>query len=152
MTIVYATYSDFTAVYSIKGVSQSEISSTFLPQGALRLHEALGSYFTTPFSSNNFTARDLNIKYAYLELQTRNRAVQETAAKIEKNVESRKNALIKKSSPMVLDDGTSLFSNTERENAFSTTQNYNPTFNMLDPKMQHVDCDLEQDTFDLTNR
>lgn len=149
MTVVYATYSDFTAVYSTKGISQAEISSSWLPQGASRLNEELGGYFTTPFSSNNYTARVLNIKYAYLEILTRNRTAQKEATTLENDVGKRIKGFQKNGNPMILDDGNSLFSNTTKFNAYSTTQQYDPTFTVLDAKEQRVDPDLKRDQFDL---
>lgn len=145
--ITYATFSDFTAVFSLKGVSQAEISSAWLPQGALRLHEALAGYFTTPFSDNNYTAKDLNIKYAYLEILARNR-VQNNDIRVIEDIDKRIEDIRQRNSPMILNDGRPLFAATTKVDAYSTTQDYNPTFTVLDPRAQRVDPELKRDEYD----
>ena len=147
MTVTYATYSDFTAIYSLNGVSQSEISSSWLPKGALRLHEVLGGYFTTPFSANNYTAKDLNIKFAYLEILSRNRSNQ-IDLNIRDEVTKRIDDIRLRNSPMILTDGSAIFAKTTRVDAYSTTQNYNPTFTVLNQKEQRLDPDLVRDEYD----
>ena len=76
MAVTYANYTDFTAVYSVRGVSETEINSYWLSYGALRTNEALGGYFTVPFSSNNDTAKDLSIYFAYLGILDRQKSGQ----------------------------------------------------------------------------
>jgi hypothetical protein len=142
--ITYASLSDFTAVYSLKGVTETEISSYWLQQGAVRVNEALGGYFTLPFSDNNYSAKDLNIKFTYLEILSRNRSGQ-TDLNVRQEVEKRVQDIRERNSPMILDDGSTLFANSTKFDAYSTTQNYNPTFNMLDAKYQRVDNNLQRD-------
>ena len=142
MGVIYATYSEFTAVYSIKGVSKSEVESTWIPHGSLRVNEYLGKTFTTPFSSNNQTARDLSIRFGYLGvlLRTRN---QEDSEELRTDLLERVAEINSGNSPMILDDGTSIYpENASKFDAWSTTQDYKNTFDMREIHEQRVDPDL----------
>ena len=108
MAVTYATFSEFTQVYSIRGVSQTEISSTWLPHGALRVNESLGGYFTVPFSDNNQTARDLSIHYGYLGLLNRTRN-QTDSTELREYLDRRITDITCYNAPMILDDGTALY-------------------------------------------
>ena len=141
MSVTYATYSEFTQVYSLKGVSQTEINSYWLPHGALRVNENLGGFFTTPFSSNNHTARDLSIHFAYLGINARARTSQPQDIPIRNELEQRITDITCGNAPMILDDGSLIQSPTTKFNAWSSTQQYEPMFNVLEPEQQRVDCD-----------
>lgn len=141
MTVTYANYSDFTAVYSVKGVSENEITAYWLPFGALRVNEFLGGYFTTPFSTNNHTAKDLSVHYAFLGINNRMRNPEGDLA-VRSELDRRITDIRCGNTPMVLTDGTAMFSNATKFNAWSSTQDYVPVFNMLDPIEQEVDPDL----------
>lgn len=145
-TVKYATYSEFTEVYSIKGVSQSDITSYWLYHGSLRVNESLGGFFVTPFSSNNHTARDLSIHFTYLGIESRLRTSQPTDIKIKGELQQRITDIRCGNTPMILDDGTSVFASTTKLDAWSSTEDYNPVFNMLDSTQQQVDPDLINDT------
>jgi len=141
----YATYAEFTDVYSLRGVEETEITTYWLPQGALRVNESLGGYFTTPFSSNNETAKDLSIHYAYLGILARQRTGTSENLKVKQEIQDRLINIKEGNTPMILTDGTSLYSGTARVDAWSTTQDYNNTFNQLPPEQQRVDQDLIED-------
>ena len=147
MAITYATFSDFTEVYSIKGLSQSEINSSWLPHGALRVNESLGGSFTIPFSSNNHTARDLSIRFAYLGTLNRTRN-QTDSDELRNAIDRRITDITCFNHPMILDDGTPLYaSKTDKYNPFGSTADYKNTFDMRDAIDQRVDPDLIDDLF-----
>jgi tRNA A37 N6-isopentenylltransferase MiaA len=138
-------------VYSERNIPQTQIESFWLPYGALRVNEALGGSFTIPFSSNNVTARDLSIHYGHLGilLRTRNETDSE---ELQKSLEGRIEDIIENNKPMVLEDGTRLFSEALGENdSWSNNENYNPTFDMRDAEDQRVDPELIDDTWDNDN-
>jgi len=141
MTVTYATYAEFTAVYSVKGVSQTEIESYWLSHGALRVNENLGGYFTTPFSTNNETAKDLSIHFAFLGMNNRSRNTLEGTLRVKSELDTRITDIRCGNTPMILSSGDSIFSSNAREDAWSTTQDYQPVFNMLNPLDQEVDPD-----------
>jgi len=148
MPITYATYSNFTDVYSIKGISQSEVESTWLPYGALRVNEALGRFYTTPFSDNNQTARDLSVHYGYLGYLLRTRKIDDSEELLG-SLTRRITDITCGGAPMVLDDGTTLDqSNAPAFDSWSTHQNHKPTFDMRSPLDQRVDPDLIDDLWD----
>lgn len=142
MAITYASFSEFTAVYSIKFVSEAEVNSSFLPYGALRVNESLGKCYTTPFSSNNLTAKDLSIHFAYLGylLKTRN---QDDSKELRDSLTLRVTDICCGNAPMITDNGTGIYpENLSNMEAWSTTQDYKPTFDMRGPLDQRVDPDL----------
>lgn len=146
MAIVYATYSEFTQIYSIQNVSQAEINSTWIPEGALELNERLGTFFTTPFSSNNETARNLSIHLGFIAIQDRQRTRDQTTLRVVEKVERRISALVNKNSPMITTSGNPIYSDALQDGAFSTNEAYLPTFNMLDAECQRIDQPLLDDT------
>jgi hypothetical protein len=126
-------------------VTESEINSAWLPYGTLRVNESLGSCFTTPFSSNNETARDLSIHYAYLGILLRTRN-QDDSEELKNDLILRVTDICCGNAPMILDDGTSFFAATgSKFDAYSTTQDYKPTFDMREAEQQRIDPDLIDD-------
>ena len=150
MTILYGTVDQFLQVYSAEAVdiSSTEISNQWMPYGALRVNERLGRVFTIPFSSNNQTARDLSVKYAYLGILLRTRN-QEDSKELKEDLDLRIEDIIDGHSPMILDDGSGYFADgSSLTSSFSNTSGYNNTFNMLDAENQEIDPDLIDDLFD----
>ena len=141
----YATFAEFTDVYSVRGVSEGDLTTYWLPYGTIRTNEALGGNFTTPFSSNNETAKDLSIHYAYTGILARQRTGDPVANKVKVEVEERLEQIKQGNQPMALSDGSTIFSNVARSDAWSTTQDFNNTFNQLPPELQRVDPDLIED-------
>jgi len=143
----YATYAEFTQVYSIRGVSESEISNYWLQHGTLRVNEALGGYFTLPFSTNNETAKDLSIHYGYLGILSRQRSGTVDELKIKQEIIDRVTDITCGNVPMILTNGTGLSTEgAARFDAWSTTQDFTNTFNMLPSDEQRVDPDLIDET------
>ena len=150
MTIRYGTADQFLAVYSagVADITSAEIQNVWTPYGALRVNEQLGRIFTTPFSSNNQTARDLSIKYAYLGILLRTRN-QKDSEELNDELKLRIEGIIEGNSPMVLDDGESMFATgSSLTSAWSNTEDYNNTFDMRDAINQRVDPDLIDDLWD----
>ncbi len=151
MTITpYATYTDFTRVYSVSAfnVSQAEVESAWLPHGAVAVNEKLGNCFTLPFSSNNASARDLNVHYAYLGILERTRN-QEDSLELRNSLQDRISDICSGNSPMALDDGTALFPDgSTKFEVWSNTQEYKQTFDMRNPLYQRVDPDRIDDEWD----
>ena|SRR3990167_1876297 len=148
MAITYANFSEFTQVYSLQGVSQADISSQWLPWGAWYLNQRLGGFYTTPFSSNNQTARNLSIHGAYYGLMMRTRKDSDSF-EIKRFLDQMITDITCGGMPMLTDSGESLDADKGgRFNAWSDRQDYNPTFTMLDPEYQTIDPDLFEDTWD----
>src|SRR3990167_6224745 len=115
MPSAYATFAQFTDVYSVKGVAAAELNSYWLPYGSLRVNESLGGKFTTPFSSNNHTARDLSIHFAYLGLLQRTRN-KEDSQEILGEVTRRIKSIVGGNTPMITDSGDILFASASVSN------------------------------------
>jgi len=144
----YATYAQFTQVYSVKGITEADISSYWLTYGALRVNESLGGVYTTPFSSNNETAKDLSIHFGYLGILYRTRN-QTDSEELQKEMERRIKAIVDDNMPMILSDGSNYFADTDTTlDAWSSTQDYKPVFDMRDDICQRVDPDLIDDLND----
>ena len=128
-------------------MSEAQISSHWLPEGALRVNEALGGHFTVPFSNNNHTARSLSIEFARLALMVRT-LKKDDAEEIGKAVMARVETLTTGGRPMWTDSGEAVWPNQARNDAFSTNQEHKPVFDMRDPEQQRVDPDLLRDERD----
>lgn len=137
----YATYQQYTMVYSEKGIGQSEISSYWLFYGAQRVNECLGGFYTLPFSSNNATARQLSIDYGHLGILIRTRR-QDDSEELINELEKRISYLTSSGSPMMTDSGESIFP--DRNNVFdvySSTKDWKPVFDLRDAVDQRIDPD-----------
>lgn len=144
----YATCDEFTMVYSLKNVGPTEIRSVWLPYGTLRVNELLGGVFTIPFSSNNNTARDLSIHFAYLGylLRTKN---QTDSKELSENLMDRISTILEGNNPMILDDGSTLYADKgTRNDAWSNTKEYKTIFDMRGAIDQRVDPDQIDDLWD----
>ena len=141
MSITYATYSEFTEVYSVKGMTQALINSYWLPYGALRVNECLSNAFTVPFSNNNHTARDLSIQFAYIGMLLRTRN-QTDSEELKKDVYERIDKILAGNSPMISDSGEAVYSSNTMFDSWSNNSTYKNTFDMRDAEDQRVDPDL----------
>ena len=145
MAITYATYSDFAQIYNLgPRIAQTEIENHWLPHGALVVNELLGKCFSVPFSSNNETAKDLNLHFAYLGILERTRN-QEDSEELRNAINSRIENICKGNAPMITTSGKALWPDTDIANRFdgwSNTQDYKPTFDMRQAINQRVDPDL----------
>ena len=137
----YATYSEFTQVYSLQGITEAQINSYWLPHGALRVNEELGGLFTIPFSDNNQSAKDLSIHYAYLGILTRTQKTDDSD-ELEEQLDKRIQTIIERNA-MVLTDGSRLsVDGSIQHEVWSNTQDFKPVFDMRQDIDQRVDPDL----------
>ena len=140
MPQIYATFSYFTAVYSVKGVEQAEVASFWLPHASRRLDGRLAQAFTVPFSDNNITARDLTVHLAYLGMLHRTR-VQDDSGELESKLDRWIAALSSGTEAMITDSGDVLRAHGPANDAWSTTQGEKSVFDMRDAMEQRVDPD-----------
>lgn len=141
----YATFSEFTQVYSINGVSQDEINNVWLPYGARRINEELGAAFTIPFSSNNETAKQLSIEFGYLGILLRTRD-QNDSQEMREDLMDRIADIACHGKPMILTDGTGINpSKLTQAQFWSNTQDYKSVFDMRNASEQRVDPDQLND-------
>jgi len=150
MTILYGTTDNFLQVYSaeIADITSEEIQNQWMPYGALRVNERLGRVFTIPFSSNNHTARDLSVKYAYLGILLRTRNI-EDSKELKEDLDLRIKDIVDSNAPMVLDSGLSMFADgTSTLSSWSNTSDYKQVFDMRDAEYQEIDPDLLDDLWD----
>ena len=148
MAITYATYSEYAQIYDLTPrITVAEVENRWLPHGALLVNEFLGKCFSVPFSTNNETAKDLNIHFAYLGILERTRN-QNDSEELRESLMSRIENICEGNAPMITSSGDALFPNPNTANkfdAFSTTQNYKNTFDMRDTIDQRIDPDLIDD-------
>ena len=135
----YATFAQFTAVYSVRGVGQPVIDE-FLQQGSTMLNERLGNQFTTPFSSNNLTAVELSRDFAMYLLQVRT-ITPGDSAEIKELIDDRIEALMN-GAPMSTTSGDAIATIDPSNTVFSTHETFKSTFDMRDESFQRVDPDL----------
>ena len=144
----YASYANFTAVYSVAGLSQAALEGHYLPSGSRWLDSRLSRAFTVPFSSNNLTARDMNIYSAMLLFLEGRTSKQDDAAELRRMLDGWVESLVEGNGVMSLSDDTTLISDGAQHDVWSTVQNYAPTFNMLDAEEQEVNTDRLDDELD----
>ena len=136
----YATYAQFTAVYSLAGVPQAQVESYWLVMGTAWVNEQLGRYYTVPFSTNNLTARDLCIQHAAFRVRQRTLKAEdseELGAELRRRVKG-----LAAGDPMMLDDDTLLYpSGGGTAAVWSNTMEHKPTFDLREPEAQRVDPD-----------
>ena len=137
----YATFSEFTEVYSFKAVTQADVNSWVLPKGTIMVNERLASHYTTPFSSNNLTPKSLAIDFGAVAILERTRN-QTDSLELNKSIDKRIQAITEGGGRMSLSDGTTLDPTNDEANFISVNQEYKPTFDMREPIDQRVDPDL----------
>lgn len=100
-----------------------------------QVHSRLASRYTTPFSSNNLTARDLAIDVLFVQnIMSRE---PKKAELISKSLEDRFAALLSGEAVMAVSSGTAL--TMVGETAWSSTMDYHPVFGMGDISVMDVD-------------
>jgi hypothetical protein len=148
MSVPYATFAEFTMVYCFNGVSEAAINSYWLFHGSGKVNEALGHLYTTPFSSNNWTAKDLTIHYAALGILVRTLKVDDSV-ELKKELDGRVMDITSGGHFMTSDLGVILEPDKDfSKSAWSSTKDYEPTFNMLGSEEQFIDPDRLEDEYD----
>src|SRR3990167_9275868 len=139
----YATFAQYTAVYSVPGVVQS-VTETFIARAGVRLEEALGAFYTTPFSSNNQTAIELTIDIARWMLQLRT-SKQDDSKELGSEIENRIKELRSGMSTMATTSGAAIEPSNAANTAWSTTKDFKGVFDMRDAPEQRIDPELLDD-------
>lgn len=149
----YATYAQFTLTYSFKTLNEAEITSGWLPYGTQRVNEALGGWYTLPFSTNNVTARSLTIDFAALGILIRTR--KETDSKeLKEDLQERIASVTASGAPLMTDSAEAIYPSPDVQNLnsiYSSTKEYKPVFDLRDPEYQRPDPDQIREEFDEDN-
>ena len=126
----YILVSDFSGRYSkvASDVGSASLAVDFIPYGENWVDGALSSAYTSPFSNNNLTAKDLSIDYSYLK--TLEFSDPKKAKSIRDSLDARVKMLISGSAQMVLDDGSLVGQDVQQ--AWSETQDFSPTYGVGD--------------------
>lgn len=113
------------------------VDSEFIVYAENYLDGRLAPYFTTPFSTNNATARDLSIDLTYAKVVQWNDP--KVAKSIMDSVDKRIGDLIDGAAVMLTDngDGVTPIDGGSRA-AWSNTASYHSAFGMDDAEFQHV--------------
>ena len=114
-----------------------EFSSAYIVYAEAFVDGSLATHFTTPFSSNNTTVRDLTIDQAYWRA---------ARFKLESAVEVNSAFLdtvrmLKKGTLSMINDSGEVISNRAPSGMFSSTQSYHHAFDMTPTIEQHIDPD-----------
>lgn len=145
MPVAYATAAQYELYYTDKGIASGDLSSAWLPYGADRVNIALGMKYTTPFSTNNFTAQILSIDYAHLGILIRTRP-EDDSNEMRIALENRINALLEPGAVMFDDSGNPISQNlTTTEEVESNTKSYKPIFDTRPAERERVDPDRLND-------
>ncbi|HKJ88813.1 MAG TPA: hypothetical protein VKA48_09930 [Gammaproteobacteria bacterium] len=120
-----------------------EINSFYIPYAEAELEGRLGPYFTTPFSDNNVTVKELAADLTYLRLGLMKDADHK---RVKGEVDARIKRLIGGDEAMATIDGTIVQAGGEV--VWSDTQGYHPIFGVDDPLDWNVDSSRLQDLED----
>ncbi len=139
MAISYATVDQYKDVYGVRKITDAQIS-TFLIKASEKVNSILACAYTTPFSSNNQTAREITIDTARLAFMIRTKDPTDST-ELKEELEDRFKALCDGSAKMITDSGGLLVGDAISEGFWSTTQDYKPVFDLRESDRQHVDPD-----------
>lgn len=146
MSTFYFTGSDFASRYPGR-LTNAEVTSVWIPYGCRELDRRLGSVFTVPFSSNNFTAFSLAMDLAWLGILTRTGKIDDSK-EIKSMVDAAIKALISGKEPMVTVDGVMSFAAGGSQTIWSSTQDYKPVFDQREAEQQRIDPDMTDADWD----
>jgi len=137
----YINYGDLVGRYKeLAGIGGAvEINSHYIHYAERQIEARLGNFFTAPFSDNNITIKDLCIDMTY----ARYYSAQEKGTDKLKAIKETIAELINGTAAMVTDDGTIV--QTDGASAFSSTEQYTPTFGHGPVEDMVVDPDLLAD-------
>lgn len=127
----YCEYTDVVARYrKVSDVNSiSSIESNFIVYAEAELDQRLSGAFTTPFSSNNITIKDLSIDLTYAKVIRFDDP--EKAALIDKHVSTSIQALLDGNSQMITSSGDSLAIESTADIPWSNTMSYHSAFGMV---------------------
>jgi len=118
-----------------------EVSSAHIVYAESELNGRLSPKFTVPFSSNNFTAKDLSIEMTYVRIGNLNIEDRET---LQKSIDDRIQRLLDGEENMMDTDGAVL-QQSVGGTLWSSSQDYVPTFGHGDTTDFEVDPNLVLD-------
>ena len=104
----------------------TEVGSSFIPYAESEVDGRLAAKFTTPFSNNNLTVKDLCIDITFIKAG--NLSVEETE-KLQEAVDAKFERLLNGDELLVITDGT-VIGQDIAGTVYSTTQDYHPVFGM----------------------
>lgn len=133
MTGVVISWADVTARYDeldkLKNATSPEVQDKLIQLAEADIHSRLASNYGVPFSSNNFTARDLCIDTVYVQnMMTRQI---EKAKALKESLDKRIAALLSGEAVMI-DSGGEIAVSMVGDTVYSSTMNYTPVFGMSD--------------------
>lgn len=122
-------YSDVVGRYEelSKAAGSTDMDAAFIQPAEVQIEGRLSSKFTSPFSSNNLTAKDLCIDEVYYKMMLTRQP--KKAAEMRKAIDGRIERLLMGES-MVTNSGDIIAG--EASVGFITTSGYHPTFGMGD--------------------
>jgi len=113
----------------------------FIQLAEAYVHSRLGGQFTTPFSSNNLTAKDLIVDALYVQnMLTRQ---PDHAKAVRESLDARINDLLSGKTSMVDSAGVAA-GGMVGETVWSNTQNYSPVFGVSNIELSAVSSDQLQ--------
>lgn len=135
----YVTWNDVTARYPSLATkaAASEADSAWVVPAEYELDARLGSHYTVPFSSNNYTARDLSMDIVWLRINLGVVDLDSWRAR-QQAVDKRIDDLLNGYAVMMTTSGTEVQASVSKNDAYSTTENYHPTFGLGDQLDFHV--------------
>lgn len=105
-----------------------EIQANLILMAEASVHSRLASRYSVPFSSSNYTARDLTVDTLYVQNQLTRQP--EKAKALQENLDARIAALLSGAASMV--DSTGAATTMVGDTIWSSTQNYPPVFGVSD--------------------
>lgn len=136
----YINWDDVTLRYpevETRNAGAAAVGSAYIQYAEAAIDGMLASHFTTPFSSNNLTAKDLSVELVYARIIRK--ADKEAAAMAAAGVSSMVTMLKNGSLGMVTTSGDIIANNGTGDEIWSTTQNYHSIFGVNDPKLSPID-------------
>lgn len=114
-------YPEFNTLPSAQGV---DVRNELVAYAEAEVHSRLAARYTTPFSSNNYTARTLAVDTMYVQLQTTRQP--EKAKALRELLDARYTALLDGTSSMI--DSLGAVITMVGDTVWSSTQDYPPVF------------------------
>ena len=110
----------------------SGVNSAYVIYAEAEIDGRLATRYTTPFSTNNLTVRDLCVDLTYIKC---GRLRTEDAKTLKEDLDARIARLIDGSEVMMVETGSGTTESVQRtgDTVWSNTQDYQPTFNLDSP-------------------
>ena len=133
------TWIDITARYpefdKLPSGTSPEIQDNLIAFAEASVHSRLAGSFGVPFSSNNYTARDLVVDTLFVQNMMSRQP--EKAKAVQEYVGERIKAVLLGQAQMVTSAGSAAITMVG-DTAWSSTMNYPPTFGVSDTELVHV--------------